>query len=106
MEENQNLSIFIKRSNDAYNWVIPLNLPKFRYVYNDTKVKKYKDREIKKLNIELNNLSTFFNEKIKLSKLTKKKYKKRDLKNLSIGRTFSIINRSEILEEEKKKKQE
>ena len=106
MEENQNLNIFIKSTNNVYNWVINENLSKFRYVYNDVKVKQYKDREIKKLNIELKTLKSPFNQKIKSSKLTKKKYKKRDLKNLSICRAFSIINRPEILEEEKKKRKD
>ena len=77
---------------------------KFRYVYNDAKVKQYKDREIKRLNIELKTLISSFNQKIKSSKLTKKKYKKLDLKNLSIDRAFSIMNRPKILEEEKKKR--
>ena len=47
MEENQNLNIFIKSTNNVYNWVINENLSKFRYVYNDVKVKQYKDIEIK-----------------------------------------------------------
>ena len=58
------------------------------------------------MNIELKTLISSFNQKIKSSKLTKKKYKKRVLKNLSIGRAFSIINRPETLEEEKKKRKD
>ena len=55
-----------KSTNNVYNRVIPENLPKFRYVYNDAKVKQYKDIEIKRLNIELKTLISSFNQKIKL----------------------------------------
>ena len=56
------------------------------------------------MNIELKNFITSLDEKIKSGKLTKKKYKKQKIKDISIVRSFSIINITEILKEEKKKK--
>ena len=47
------MNIYIKNSHEVYNWVIPENLPGFRYVYNDTKMRKYKLNEIKELKAKI-----------------------------------------------------
>ena len=93
-----------KNTNEKYEWHTPENLPPFRYVYNDAIIKKYKIKEIKALNAEIKRIGSKYDEKIKKSRETKKKYKARDLKNLSLGRAFSIINGPEQLINEKEVK--
>ena len=44
-----------KNSHEVYNWETPENIPGFRYVYNDSKVKKYKENEMKELKAEIKN---------------------------------------------------
>ena len=92
-----------KNSKDIYIWRTPENLPSFRYVYNDKIVKKYKERDIKDLNAQIKEVEASFKNKIKSSRRTKNRYKRRDLKNLSIGHALSIIEGPERLNNEKKK---
>ena len=94
----------INNSKEIYKWETPENLPPFRYVYNDAKVKKYKEKEIKSLNGKIKKLNENYREKIRNSKKKKKKFKKRDLKLLSIGRALFIINGPEKLKTEKENK--
>ena len=91
-------------SKEVYKWNTPESLPPFRYVYNDEKVKKYKEKELKVLKGKIKKLKENYGKIIRDSKRNKKKFKKRDLKNLSFGRAFSIINGLEKLIEEKEKK--
>ena len=79
-------------------------MPPFRYVYNDSRVKKYKEKEIKALNGKIKKLNKTYGIKIRSAKKIKKKFKKRDLNLLSISRAFSIINGPDKLKTEKETK--
>ena len=68
-----------KNSKEVYIWETPENLPPFRYVYNNKIVQKYKDNEIKYLNAQIKEKEALYKRKIRISKKTKKKIKKRDL---------------------------
>ena len=92
-----------KNSKDIYIWRTPEILPSFRYVYNDKIVKKYKERDIKDLNAQIKEVEASFKNKIKSSRRTKNRYKRRDLKNLLIGHALSIIEGPERLNNEKNK---
>ena len=76
-------------------------MPPFRYVYNDSRVKKYKEKEIKALNGKIKKLNETYGIKIRNAKKSKKNLKKRDLNLLSISRAFSIINGPDKLKTEK-----
>ena len=60
--------LYIKNNHEVYNWKTPENLPGFRYTYNDSKVKKYKENEMKELKAEIKKIKSSFNKKIKASK--------------------------------------
>ena len=62
-----------KNSRETYHWKAPDNLPPFRYVYNDQKVKKYKEKEIKALKAKMKKIEGAFNKKLRISKRTNKK---------------------------------
>ena len=84
-----------------YLWNLPFNLPNMRIAYNDQQIYKIRMKEIKRLKRQLKDWEADSNKKIKAKKKTKKQFKKKDLKNLSIGRVLSIINGPEKAKEEK-----
>ena len=93
-----------KNNKEVYKWNTPEKLPPYRYVYNDSRVKIYKEKEIKALNAKIKKLNETYSIKIRYAKRNKKKFKKRDLNLLSLSRAFSIINGPENLKTEKETK--
>ena len=93
-----------KSSNIKYEWNTPEILPSFRFVYNDAKVIKYKNKEIKALNAQIKKATIFYDEKIRKQERIKKEYKGNDLKKMSLSRAYSIINGPENARAEKEKK--
>ena len=79
-------------------------MPPYRYVYNDSRVKIYKEKKIKALNAKIKKLNETYAIKIRDAKRSKKKFKNRDLNLLSLSRAFSIINGPENLKTEKETK--
>ena len=91
-----------KKNREIYTWVVPEDLPKMRVAYNHEIINIIREKEIKELKEEIKNINISFKGKIKLNNKVKKKFKKRDLKNMSIGRALSIINGPQTAENEKK----
>ena len=73
-----------------------------RVAYNHEIINIIREKEIKELKEEIKDINISFKEKIKMNNDVKKKFKKRDLKNMSIGRALSIINGPQTAENEKK----
>ena len=73
-----------------------------RVAYNHEIINIIREKEIKELKEEIKDINISFKEKIKMNNDVKKKFKKRDLKNMSIGRALSIINGPQTAEDEKK----
>ena len=67
-------------------------------------MKIHQKREIKNLKKEIKNLRETYSKKIKESRSVKKKFKKKDLKYLSVGRALSITEGPERLINEKEQK--
>ena len=81
-----------KKNEEVYSWNTPDELPKLRIVYNNEIINFLRKKEIKELEDTAKEIAKSSKREIKTSNDIKKKYKKRDLKNMSIGRVFSIIN--------------
>ena len=92
-----------EKNNLIYKLEIPINIQNKRIVYNDSNLLAHRDKEIKKLKQKINQIKKRFSQKrSKIQRIIKKrKFKKRDLKILSIGRGLSIIEGSEKAKEEK-----
>ena len=85
-------------------WEKPEEIPKMKIVYKDEQLKLIKKKEIKMLNKEKKKILKIYKKKLRETNTNKKKFKKRDLKNLSIGRALQIINAPKRVEEEKDEK--
>ena len=95
----------IKKSHSKiYDWEKPEELPTVRVIYNDYQLKLHQKREIKRLKKAIKEIEKSFAKKIKESKNNKKKYKKKDLKYMSIGRALSITQGPERLTKERDEK--
>ena len=81
-----------KEKHGDYNWEKCEDIPKIHMVYNDKVLGIQREREIKKYKGEIKAIKKKFNEE----KNNFIKPKKRDLKNISIGRALSIINGPKI----------
>jgi len=62
-----------------------------RVAYNHEIINIMREKEIKELKEEIKNINISFKKKIKLNNDVKKKFKKRDLKNMSIGRALLLM---------------
>ena len=82
----------------------PEELPTIRVIYNDYQLKLHQKREIKRLKKEIKDLEKLYSKNIKEKKKTKKQFKKKDLKYMSIGRALSIVEGPERLTSEKGRK--
>ena len=71
---------------------------------NNKIIQKYKDNEIKSLNVQIKEKEALYNGKIIISKQIKKRYKKRDLKYMSLWHALAIIEGPERLNNKKGKK--
>ena len=80
---------------DEYIWEIPEALPNQRIVYNDENLRKHREKEIKLLKNFLKEKKSKLTKKIRSLGKKIKSFKKRDLKNLSIGRGISILRKRE-----------
>ena len=67
-------------------------------------MKIHQQRELRKLKKEIKEIESLYSKKIRENRSVKKKYKKRDLKFMSIGRALSIVEGPERLKTEKEKK--
>ena len=65
-----------KNNKEIYKWITPENLPTFRYEYNDSRVKIYKEKEIKALYGKIKKLNETYGVKIRNTKKSKKNFKK------------------------------
>ena len=74
---------------ETYNWESAEELPSLRIIYNDAQLKMHQKKEIKSLKKEIKNLRATYSKKIKESRKVKKKFKKTDLKYMSLGRALS-----------------
>ena len=81
-----------KKDGEIYLWNVPNKLPKLRIVYNNEVINILRKREIKELVDKAKGISTSCYKKIKSKINIRKKFKKRDLKRMSIGVELSIIN--------------
>lgn len=95
---------FPKSEIDADIWEKPKVLPNLRVIYNDKQLKNHQIKEIKALKKEIKSIKSLYTEKHKKSVETKGQFKKKDLKNMSMGRALSIINGPEKIEKEKEEK--
>ena len=93
-----------KSHSEIYEWEHPEELPALRVIYNDAQLKLHQKREIKRLNKEIKNLKKSYTSQIKKSKTVKKQFKKVDLKNMSLGRAFSVINGPQRIHDEMEEK--
>ena len=89
---------------ETYNWESAEELPSLRIIYNDAQLKMHQKKEIKSLKKEIKNLRATYSKKIKESRKVKKKFKKTDLKYMSLGRALSITDGPERLINEKEEK--
>ena len=94
----------VKKTQEKYNWKKPDALPAVRIIYNDAKLKIHHQRELRKLKQEIKEIESLYSKKIRENRSVKKKYKKRDLKFMSIGRALSIVEGPKRLKTEKEKK--
>ena len=99
---------FKKENKMPHNWEennLELNQ---RIIYNYKALKKCQKQEIKTLKREIKETEKKYIEKIKQKRhqIKKLKFKKRDLRNLSIGRALSIINQLDIAIDDKNKTEE
>ena len=101
---NQNISK--KNEKVEYEWKIPEDIPTQRIIYNNEQLKKYKEREIKILKKELKEKKIIHSKRMKSIGKLIQSFRKRDLKNLSIGRAISLIRKRQELLIEKKNKNE
>lgn len=92
------------KNKEIYNWEIPEILHRSRFVYNDNEVFKAKRKQIKILRKAKNNLKMAYSEEIKRKRNIRNKFKKRDLKYLSLGRVLSIIEGPTRTKDERDKK--
>ena len=65
-----------KNNKEVYKWNTPEKLPPYRYVYNDSRVKNYKEKEIKALKGKIKKLNESYGIKIRDAKKNKKNLKK------------------------------
>ena len=88
---------YFKKKEAQYKWEKPLILPNERIIYNDKILSSYKKREIKYLKKEKKDLKSKYSGQINKirKKIKTKKFKKTDLKNMSLGRAMSIIKDEE-----------
>ena len=97
---------FKKNEKVEYEWKIPKDIPTQRIIYNNEQLKKYKEREIKILKKGLKEKKIIHSKRMKSIGKIIQSFRKRDLKNLSIGRAISIIRkRQELLKEKKNSKE-
>ena len=89
---------------ETYNWESSDELPALRIIYNDAQLKMHQNREIRCLKKEIKNLRTSYSKKIKESRNVKKKFKREDLKYMSLGRALSITEGPDRLIKEKEQK--
>ena len=89
---------------EAYNWESSDELPALRIIYNDAQLKMHQNREIRGLKKEIKNLRTSYSKKIKESRNVKKKFKREDLKYMSLRRALSITEGPDRLIKEKEQK--
>ena len=92
-----------QKNNLIYNWEKPMDVQKKRIVYNDRNLFIYKQREIKALKRRKKQIKEKYSKKMALIRdnIKKTKYRKSDLKNLSIGRGSSIVKENQKAIEEK-----
>ena len=97
---------FKKNEKVEYEWKIPEDIPTQRIIYNNEQLKKYKEREIKILKKELKEKKINHSKRMKSIGKLIQSFRKRDLKNLSIGRAISLIRKRQKLLDEKKNSKE
>ena len=97
---------FKKNEKVEYEWKIPEDIPTQRIIYNNEQLKKYKEREIKILKKELKEKKIIHSKRMKSIGKLIQSFRKRDLKNLSIGRAISLIRKRQKLLDEKKNSKE
>ena len=99
---------YIKKSDrNEYEWIIPQELPNERIIYNDQKLRFYKAKEVKLLKKTLKEKKSLQTKKMKAIAKKIRAFRKRDLKNLSIGKALSILkDREELIEKKKNSKKE
>ena len=79
-----------------------------RIVYNDRNLFIYKQREIRLLKRKIKLIKKKYSKKMTIiqDKIKKTKFRKRDLKNLAIGRGLSIVEGNKKAKEEKTNSEE
>ena len=93
-----------KKKEEIYKWENPEVLPRFRFVYNDNEVFKAKKKEIKILKNAKKRLKMAYSKEIKRKRDMRKKFRRSDLKYLSLGRALSIIDGPTRTKDERDKK--
>ena len=88
-----------KEKHDGYKWEKIEELPRVRMAYNEKQLGLKKAKEISKYKAEIKLIKKDYNKK----KRNLPKYKKKDLKNLSLGRALTIINEPKNLKDKKDK---
>ena len=97
---------FKKKEKKEYKWEKKENQNYQRIIYNDEKLRIYKEREIKILKKNLKEKKTQQKKRMKEIGKKIKSFRKRDLKMLSIGKALSILKEREQLIKEKKNSKE
>ena len=96
---------YLKKKEHKYNWEKPDELPSRRVVYDDKNLKINKRKEIKLLKRKIKILKGEYTSKIKKinEKIRElKKFKKKDMKYMTLGMGISISNKREKAIDEKK----
>ena len=88
---------FKKKEKHEYKWEIPEDLPSQRIIYNDKKLRKYKEKEIKLLKRNLKKIKSRQSRKMKSLGKKIKSFRKKDLKYLSMGRALSMLRERDEL---------
>ena len=79
-------------------------MPPFRFVYNDKQIFLLRKKELRQLKRIKKSLKSSFSGEIRRKKSIKNRFKKRDLKFMSLGLGLSIIEGPERAKEERDKK--
>ncbi len=94
-----------KKISIVYDWEKPEEIQKQRIVYNDKNLLFKKQTEIRLLKKQIKQVKEKFSKKMEIvnKNIKKTKFKKRDLKNLSLGRGINIIRENQKAKDEKRK---